>query len=418
MWFLENLTLSREVRKVKRFIGMVFVVLLLVSAFSEVGVTDDKILVGTFQAMSGPVAPIGRPMAQGMQAYFNYINDNGGIYGRKIELIVADDQFNPARTVVEVRRMVEQDGVFSIVGGLGTPGILAVQNYLNNGGVPFVYQGGGSIEFSLPPRKYIFPVQPNYIVEGNIAMNYLVEKGHERIAIVYRNAEDGQEFSESAVGTLKALGMEPVANIAVDPFKSDFTSEVTRLLSARPDAVAVMLFLPQSVGFVRQAKQFGMTNQRYLLTYSNADESYLQLAQEAGDGVEVMAWVAVNFTNPEEPAIKIWQEYYEGIPNAYAIAGMIAAEVFVEGVKRAGPDLTREKLVSALETLDNWKGNYITLGDENHGLSYKPVSAGFDSRMGMTSMYVLKSVLTEQGLVWDFASSWIHYSVESLLEVL
>jgi branched-chain amino acid transport system substrate-binding protein len=249
-------------------------------------------------------------------------------------------------------------------------------------------------------------------------MNYLVEKGHERIAIVYRNAEDGQEFSNSAVGTLKALGMEPVANIAVDPFKSDFTSEVTRLLSVKPDAVAVMLFLPQSVGFVRQAKQFGMTDQRYLLTYSNADVSYLQLAQEAGDGVEVMAWVAVDFTNPEEPAIKIWQEYYEGIPNAYAIAGMIAAEVFVEGVKRAGPDLTRESLVSALETLDNWKGNYITLGDENHGLSYKPVSSGFDSRMGMTSMYVLKSVLTDQGLVWDFASSWIHYSVESLLEVL
>lgn len=402
----------------KKFFGMFLLVLFITSIFAEVGVTDDKILVGTFQAMSGPVAGIGRPMAQGMQAYFNYINDNGGIYGRKIELIVADDQFNPAKTVVEVRRMIEQDRVFSIVGGLGTPGILAVQDYLNNGGVPFVYQGGGSIEFSLPPKKYIFPVQPNYIVEGNIVMNYLVEQGHKRIAIVYRNAEDGQEFSESAVGTLKSLGMQPVANIAVDPFKSDFTAEVTRLLSAKPDAVAIMLFLPQSVGFVRQAKQYGMTNQRYILTYSNADETYLQLAGDAGDGVEVMAWVAVDFTNPQEPAIQIYQKYYNQIPNAYAIAGMIAAEVFVEGVKRAGPDLTREGLVTALETLDNWKGNYITLGDESHGLTYKPISKGFDARMGMTSMYVLKSVLTEYGLVWDFASNWINYSVETLLDVL
>lgn len=402
----------------KKFLGMFLLVLFVISSFAEVGVTDDKILVGTFQAMSGPVAGIGRPMAQGMQAYFNYINENGGIYGREIELIVADDQFNPAKTVVEVRRMVEQDGVFAIVGGLGTPGILAVQDYLNNNKVPFVYQGGGSIEFSLPPKKYIFPVQPNYIVEGNIVINYLVEQGHERIAIVYRNAEDGQEFSESAVGTLKSLGMEPVANIAVDPFKSDFTPEVTRLLSAKPDAVAVMLFLPQSVGLVRQAKQYGMTDQRYLLTYSNADETYLQLAGEAGDGVEVLAWVAVDFTNPQEPAIQIYQKYYNQIPNAYAIAGMIAAEVFVEGVKRAGPDLTREKLVEALETLDNWKGNYITLGDENHGLTYKPVSQAFDSRMGMTSMYVLKSVLTEYGLVWDFASNWMNYSVETLLDVL
>lgn len=141
----------------KKVVSMLFVVILLVFGFAEAGVTEKEILVGTFQAMSGPVAPIGRPMAQGMQAYFNYINEQGGIYGRKINLIIADDQFNPAKTVVEVRRMVEQDGVFAIVGGLGTPGILAVEGYLNNRGVPFVYLGGGSIEFSLPPKKIHIP---------------------------------------------------------------------------------------------------------------------------------------------------------------------------------------------------------------------------------------------------------------------
>lgn len=87
-----------------------------------------------------------------------------------------------------------------------------------------------------------------------------MEQGHKRIAVVYRNAEDGQEFSKSAVGTLKNLGMQPVANIAVDPLKTDFTSEITQLLATKPDAIAMCLFMPQSVTFVRQAKQFGMTS--------------------------------------------------------------------------------------------------------------------------------------------------------------
>lgn len=402
----------------KKIVSMLFVVILLVFGFAEAGVTEKEILVGTFQAMSGPVAPIGRPMAQGMQAYFNYINEQGGIYGRKINLIIADDQFNPAKTVVEVRRMVEQDGVFAIVGGLGTPGILAVEGYLNNRGVPFVYLGGGSIEFSLPPKKYIFPVQPNYIVEGNIIVNYLVEQGHKRIAVVYRNAEDGQEFSKSAVGTLKNLGMQPVANIAVDPLKTDFTSEITQLLATKPDAIAMCLFMPQSVTFVRQAKQFGMTSQRYVMSYANSSESYIELAGDAAEGVEVTAWVFVDFANPEDNAIQIYQKYYNAIPDAYAIAGMIAAEVFVEAVTRAGPNLTREGLVAALETFDNWRGHFIALGDENHGLTYKDISQ-FDARMGVTSMYIMKVADTEEyGLIWTVASPWMSYDVADLLGVL
>ena len=78
------------------------------------GVTDTAIKIGTFQAMSGPVAIIGTSVAKGMQAYFEYINKQGGINGRKIELIIADDQFNPAKTVVETRRLVENDGVFAM----------------------------------------------------------------------------------------------------------------------------------------------------------------------------------------------------------------------------------------------------------------------------------------------------------------
>jgi len=123
----------------KRLVGILIILVLSISIFAEVGVYQDKVVVGSFQALSGPYAVIGQEMTKGMKAYFNWINKRGGVYGRKIELIVADDQLNPAKTVVEVKRLVEQDKVFALVGGLGTYGCLAVMDYVEQNKVPFVY---------------------------------------------------------------------------------------------------------------------------------------------------------------------------------------------------------------------------------------------------------------------------------------
>ncbi|KAF2956891.1 ABC transporter substrate-binding protein [Marinitoga sp. 38H-ov] len=370
--------------------------------FAKDGVTDTEIKIGTFQAMSGPVAVIGQSVANGMNAYFNYVNENGGVYGRKINLIVADDQFNPAKTTVEVKRMIENDKVFALVGGLGTPGNLAVMDYVNEKRVPYVYQASGSSLLAIPPKKYIFPVQPNYTLEGNIVMNYLVKtKRAKKIAIVYRNDDAGKEFLNSALETLKdKYNMKPVETIAINPTANDFSTELTKLITKQPDAIAVMLFVPQSVNFVKQAKQYGLQKQKYVLTYSNSDISYILLGKKDVEGVEAMAWVNVDFSKPELKPFQIYQKYYNQMPNAYAIAGMIAAEVFVEGLQRAGKDLTREGLVKALESMNKWSGMLA------HEITYKPYDTNDNTcRLGKQSMYVLR---VRNG-VWSQMTNWIYY---------
>ncbi|BBE31533.1 lipoprotein [Tepiditoga spiralis] len=363
-------------------------------------ITDNEIKVGSFQALSGPVAFIGQPMTNGMKAYFNYINDNGGIYGRKINFIVADDQFNPAKTTVEVKRLVENDKVFAIVGGLGTPGCLAVMKYLNDSKIPFVYQGSGSSLLAIPPKKYIFPVQPNYTLEGNIVINHLIKDKHaKKIAIVYRNADDGKEFLNSAKKALEKNGMEPVVNIAINPTANDFSTEMTKLIAARPDSIAVMLFNPQTINFVKQAKQYGLKNQNYILTYANADITFIKYAGSAAENVEAMAWVDVDFSNTDLQVFKIYQKYYKELPNAYAIAGMIAAETFVEGLKRAGINLTTENFIMGMESIHKWNGVAA------HEITYDKLN-NENSRMGKESMYVLK---VKNG-IWVKASDWINYS--------
>lgn len=385
----------------KKVLVLLVALLMVVGLFAEAGITDDQILVGSFQALSGPISFIGQPMTKGMEAYFNWVNDNGGVNGRKIKLLVADDQFSPAKTTVEVKRLVESDGVFSIVGGLGTPGVLAVKDYLNNNGVPFVYQGSGSSLLSFPPQKYVFPVQPNYTVEGNIVSNYLVDVGYTKIAVVYRNADDGKEFAEAAKTLLESRGISATF-LPVNPSAEDFSAEVTKLISQRPEAIAVMLYGTQAPNFIKQAKQYGLRNTEYVASYANASVSFINLLGSAAEGVKAMAWVDVDFNNPDSPALKIYGKYNNGeIPNAYAVAGMIAAETFTEGVRRAGENLTRESLVNALETFDNWSGDITT------GVTYKDFDGPEKqtSRLGKNSMYIME---VKNG-VFEKVTDWLYY---------
>ncbi len=369
----------------------------------EVGVTDDSITLGTFQAMSGPLAVIGVPVADGLRAYFEHVNANGGVHGRRIELIIADDQFNPKNTVIETTRLVESDNVFAMVCGLGTGGNLAVMDYLETNKVPFVYQASGSSKLAVPPKEYIFPVQPNYLVEGNVMVRYLAEeRGMKNIAIVYRNAEDGKEEYESVKDTIAKVGATLVHAVSVDPAATDFSTEITAIAAADPDAIIVMTFGGQTANFVKQAKQYGLTKQLYLLSYPNASVTFFSLAGEAGEGVETMAWVDVDFTDADYEPFKMWQEFKgdESLPNAFALAGMVAAEVFVEALERTGRDLTRENFIHTLEGFDDWSGAIA------QGISYKPYDAEDDScRLGKQSMYVLRA---ENG-TWVRGADWIYY---------
>jgi branched-chain amino acid transport system substrate-binding protein len=385
----------------KKVLTLLVALLMVVGLFAEDGVTDDEILIGSFQALSGPISFIGQPMTKGMEAYFNWVNENGGVNGRNIELLVVDDQFNAAKTTVEVKRLVESDGVFSIVGGLGTPGVLAVMDYLNSNEVPFVYQGSGVSLLSFPPKEYIFPVQPNYTVEGNIVANYFADVGYTDIAIIYRNADDGKEFRKAAEELFESRGIDATF-IPVNPTAEDFSAEVTKLITNKPEAIGVMLYGTQAPNFIKQAKQYGLRDVEYVVSYANASVSFIDMLGESAEGVKSMAWVDVDFTDPETPALEIYGKYNNGeIPNAYAVAGLIAAETFTEAVKRAGDNLTRETLVDALETFDDWEGEITS------GVTYYDFEGPNKdiSRIGKDSMYILE---VKDG-VFEKVTDWLYY---------
>lgn len=366
------------------------------SSVATPGVTDTEITIGSFSALSGAVAVIGIPFYHGFQAYIDSINDAGGIYGRKINVLEADDQFNPALTVPAVKKFVEEDHVYAVVAGLGTPGCLAVMDYLNDNGVPFIYQGSGSSKLAIPPKKYVFAVQPNYTNEGQIFVKYATDNGWKKIALIYENDDAGNEGKTGVEMGAQKYGANIVYESPFPLTETDFTSYMLKTKDSGADVL--IIYSPTSAALagnaVKTAKSLGV-NQKIFLPYPQA--GIVATAGAAAEGVYVTGWV--DFSNPNDPGIQkfynTWLKYYPKdslLTFAYAVAGYVAGEIFVEALKRAGPNPTRDALIWALETFYGWNGDIA-----------KDISYGPNERSGKYSMFFMK--VENSQLVK--ASNWI-----------
>jgi len=252
----------------------------------------------------------------------------------------------------------------------------------------------------------VFPFQPNYLLEGNLMVNYMVEElGHKRLGVLYRAAEDGQDAYDSMMETIEMYpDAEIVEAISVESGDTDFSTAISRFESANVDGVMTVLFRPQSDQFLEQAYEFGLTEPTKLLTYANADQTLIDaLGAEVMENVQSMAWVLADFDNPDFPPWQWYADYVgeEGaVPNAYGVAGMVAAEIFTEAARRAGEDLTREALVDALESMNSWDG-YLALGVTYNEHDPEDTTC----RLGKQSMYVMEV----QNGEWYPVSEWIEY---------
>jgi len=368
------------------------------------GITDNQVTIGAFQDQSGAAAVVGINMRKGMEAYFNWVNAQGGVNGRKIKFIVEDDGFQAARAIAATKKLVEQDKVFALVGTLGTPGVAATIDYIMEKQIPSIYQGSGISALAFPPKKYIFPVQPNFISEGRIVATYVVENlKMKRVALACEQTDIGTEGLRGVREQLANYKMEPVEVVNFGAADVDFSSQILKLMKAKPDAVIIYSTLKPAAGFLKQAKVMGLEAQ-FLTTYVNADP--IQMPALAGDacvGLIAPGWVPVLGNDADSTKyLEIYQATYpKEMPSAFAAAGFIAGEVFCEGLKRAGKNPTRDGLIAAMESLRDWDGIMAK------GISYTP-----EFRSGKASMYFMRFAKPkfEAGSV-EVISDWIKLKI-------
>ena len=344
------------------------------AAPAAVGVTKDTITVGQWGPLTGPAALWGA-VSRGTAAYFEMINEAGGIHGRKLKLLIRDDSYQAPKTKAAVMELVEKENVFAFVGGVGTGPGMAVKDYLLEKKVPWIGPASGSSKWTATPNRYLFSLYPQYDVEAKALVRYLVETAKKnRIAFFYQNDDFGKEGLAAAKAELKARGLKLAAEVSVEMTDADLKSHILKLKQAKPQAV-IMYVLPKH-GAIALGTAAKMKFKPLWASSSVLSDAPLmhKITKGLWDGV-VFASI-LELPDSDHPRVKEYKAAYEkyGLKanpkeqwGIFFMAGFLFAEPFVEALKKAGPELDREKLVKALESLDKWDdgvGHNITFSSE------------------------------------------------------
>lgn len=397
-----------KIHKVLSILCISIISILIFSACASeerTGITDDEIVIGSWAPLEGPAALWGT-IARGMDAYFQLINEEGGIHGRQIRFIYRNDGYEPARTNSVVRQMVERDRVFMFVGGIGTAPGMAVKDYILQRNIPWVSPASGSTHWAFPPHRYLFSTYPLYPEEAAVQVDYLVEElGITRIAIIYQNDDYGKGGMIGAQLALERHGLDLVASVPTQIMDTDLNSHVARLSSSGAEAVLLWVLPRQAAITLGTAAVRGFRPQ-WVASSTLSDMSLMyDITDGAWRGVIFSSFGGVQASNPElfsryEQAMRRFQPDVRW--GTFAAAGFLFAEPVVEALQRAGRDLTRESFVEAMESLQGFQG----LGPE--------ITFGPDIRQGTRTTFLLRTVSgTEYEQLTDFTDS--HIDIEEAI---
>jgi branched-chain amino acid transport system substrate-binding protein len=351
-------------------LALAFAMVSIPTSYAEIGVGDKEIVIGTLGMLSGPSEFYGRQTNIGVDAYINTINDQGGIQGRKIKVLHEDDKYD-ADTAITCFNHLMSEGVFGIVGQVGSATLAKYIPMCTNNKVPCVGSYSGPTFACDPVKKYFFATRPPFREEVKHQVEHLwTEGGIRKIAVIYQNDAFGVDCLEGAREAVIAHGGELVATGSYTRNQNKIEDAMEMVKKANPEAVVLGAVYKPSADVLKAAKAQNWQPLFVMNTGSCIDK----LMEEAGtlcDGYP-MAEVAPPYTAMEIPAVatyvKALEKYFpKEKPNMVSLKGYIDAMVLVEGLKRT-KDLNRENFVSALEKM---KGVDFGLG-KGMQLSYSP----------------------------------------------
>ena len=340
-------------------------------ASDRTGVTDTEIKLGTHFPLSQNPAAAYAPIAYGIKAFFDYINAQGGIYGRQINFIIGDDHYNPPDTVEVVKRLVEQDKVFAIVGGLGEATHNAVWKYLEENGVPDMFLTTGLDKWTNPVVRTRFAGNPDYVSEGTILGQYIAKTyPGANVGLLRQSDEMGQEGETGLRKGIEGSDVQITAIENYDAIQSDVTAQTQRLKNANVDVLVAYAIPPQAASMVKAARETLNWNVPIVVSGINCSDIFVLLAgaKDAEGVVSVVFGPQVYQT--DHPAVqkyaKIWEKYGTGEPfSNFAFYGMSDGEMTVHLLERAGRDLTRGSFLDAAESeCDFWCSGCINIGPQ------------------------------------------------------
>lgn len=323
---------------------------------SAPGVTDTSILLGTTQPLTGPAATGYSKISAAMTAYFNFVNANGGVNGRKITLDVVDDGYNPANTVTDTNKLVLQDKVFALVGALGTPTHTAVLNFIEQNKVPDLFVSSGSRSWD-QPTKYptTFGWQPDYTIEGKVLGSYIKQNYAGQKVCSFGQGDD---FGADGVAGVKlTLGSSLATSQTYTPTNTNVGPQVAALKAAGCQVVVSFTVPGFTALEMGTGAQLGFHPQ-YVVSNVGSDITTLTTFLKTAAIPLTNGMVTDTYLPLTTDASNSWITLFEKVDKDYdnnaafdgnVLYGMSLAYTFVQALQTAGKKLTRGTLVAAAE---------------------------------------------------------------------
>ncbi len=334
----------------------------------DVGVTKDQILIGGYGPITGPAAYIGLGSRDGTELAMKEINDAGGIHGRKLKLLFEDDGFSPSKALASVKKLVEQDKVFMMLGLSGSNPTVGTVEYSREAKVPSYAVLASAPQYTHPFNRYLFRGGATESVRyGELNAEYLMEfLQTKRIAMLSGTDENAKNEGDNTEKMLqKWYGVKLLMRAEFKVGDKDFTPQLLQAKAANPDIIVALAQVPEISILLRQARELGIK------TTIMGSPAAIDNGVIAGAGLNAEnytgGWLSGQFLDSAHPDMikfrEAWAKLHpdapKGRPNLFDVLGYTEMYVVAEAMKRAGPALTREKLVDALETIENYKVSEI-----------------------------------------------------------
>ncbi len=354
------------------------------------GVTDTEIVLGMHTDLSGAIATLGVDGANGTRMRFDEANEAGGIHGRKIKLVVEDNQYQVPKAISVANKLIHRDNIFAMVMAIGTQTNNAVLTQLLEENIPNLFPISGARSMVDPAHRLKFHARGIYYDEIRAAARYFVEeRGVKGICAIYQDTEYGQEILEAATDQAEAMGMSLLTTSAHKPTESEFTSAILKLREAQCDLVLMGTVVRDTILVLEAARKLGWEDVAWV--GNNAAYNQTVADQESGAGEGYYAFVHMGMmyrdSPPTEEAAYWWDRFVERHgrnPEYVALEAYRNADIVVEALTRAGPDLTVDSLIAALESIDDYTdifGYPVSFGPDKHqGVTVSALSQIRDGR--------------------------------------
>jgi ABC-type branched-subunit amino acid transport system substrate-binding protein len=351
------------------------------------GVTDTEIVLGITTPLSGPAAAWGMT-GLGAEAWAKHVNEQGGVHGRKIKVVLKDDAYNPGKAVANVADM--KDGVFALVGLLGSAVMNANKDAVAEAKLPTIYPYGDPQIWAKQPKdkqRYVFAVYTNYVDEGEFLLQQAVKLvGAKKVAVFYQNDDYGKGYIEGIKRALPGLAGKAalVAEVPYEVQDRELGTHALKLRDAGADVVIPAATVTHGANLIKEMVKVGYKPQIFAPFPLGDHNVMFRLLGELWEGAYYNGNIP-SVTDPE--SVRVIDLVLKQDPKlkgreAFALAGAIAMQTAVEGLRRAGRNLTRESYVEAMETIRNWTPE---------GLRWAPITFGPGRHHGLNTVRLYRA---------------------------